>query len=125
MYCVKLRPYMAFYKMQINACNKTFHHILKNEADLILSKFSECGKSKRGIFSTIISEFIGLAYEGILSFLHNRRLKSLHKAVHIMNSKVNTQGNRLIHLEDTMVMYRVYNAEPLEKTHKNCKYITQ
>ena len=34
-YCIKLRPYMAFYKMQINACNKTAHHILKNEVDLI------------------------------------------------------------------------------------------
>ena len=27
-YCIKLRPYMAFYKMQINACNKTAHHML-------------------------------------------------------------------------------------------------
>ena len=27
---------MAFYKMQIKACNVTAHHILKNEADLIL-----------------------------------------------------------------------------------------
>ena len=35
-YCAKLRLYMAFYKMQINACNKTAHHILKNEVDLIL-----------------------------------------------------------------------------------------
>ena len=38
-YCVNLRPYMAFYLMQINACNKTAHHILKNEVDLILPKF--------------------------------------------------------------------------------------
>ena len=38
-YCAKLRPYMAFYKMQINACNKTAHHILKNEVDFILPKF--------------------------------------------------------------------------------------
>ena len=30
-YCAKLRPCMAFYKMQINACNKTAHHIFKNE----------------------------------------------------------------------------------------------
>ena len=28
-YCAKLRPYMIFYKMQINAHNKTAHHILK------------------------------------------------------------------------------------------------
>ena len=47
-FCVKLRPYMAFYKMQINVQNRTAHHILKNEVDLILPKFSEGGKSKRG-----------------------------------------------------------------------------
>ena len=37
-YCVKLRPYMAFYKMQINAHYKTAHHILKNDVDVILPK---------------------------------------------------------------------------------------
>ena len=74
-YCMKLRLYMAFYKMQINAGNKTAHHILKNEVDLILQNFSEGRKSKRGVFSTIISGFVGLAYEGISSFLHNRRHK--------------------------------------------------
>ena len=47
-YCVKCIPYMAFYKMQINLHNKTAHHILKNEVDLILPKFSEGRKSKRG-----------------------------------------------------------------------------
>ena len=36
LYCAKLRPYMAFYKMQIKAPNTTAHHILKNEVDLIL-----------------------------------------------------------------------------------------
>ena len=48
-YCVKPRTYMAFYKMQINMHNKTAQHILKNEVDLILPKFSEGRKSKRGI----------------------------------------------------------------------------
>ena len=42
---------MAFYKMQIKACNITVHHILKNEVDLILPKFYEGQKSKRGVFS--------------------------------------------------------------------------
>ena len=46
---------MSFYKMQINACIKTAHHILKNEVDLILPKFPKGRKSKRGIFSAIIS----------------------------------------------------------------------
>ena len=113
-YCIKLRPYMAFYKMQINVHNKTADHILKNEVDLTLPKFSEDGKSKRGIFSTIISGFIGLAYEGISGFLHNRRHTALHKAVCAMTSKVDIQQNRLIHFENTLVMYGVYIAETLE-----------
>ena len=70
LYCSKLRPYMAFYKMQIKSLNSTAHHILKNEVDLILPKFYEGQKSKRGIFSAIISDFIGLVFKGISSFLH-------------------------------------------------------
>ena len=58
LYCAKLRPYMALYKMQINSHNITAHHILKNEVDLILPKFYEKQKSKRGIFGTLISGFI-------------------------------------------------------------------
>ena len=58
---------------------------------------------------------IGLAYEGISSVLHNRRHKALHKAVKAMETKTNIQFNKLIHLEDFMVTYGVYNAETLEK----------
>ena len=61
---------MSFYKLQINACNKTAHHILKNEVDLIVPKFPEGRKNKRRIFNAIISGFIGLAFNGISSFLH-------------------------------------------------------
>ena len=46
-YCAKLRPYMSFYKMQINAHNKTTHHILKNGVDLILPKFPKGRQSKK------------------------------------------------------------------------------
>ena len=63
----------------------------------------------------LITGFIGLANEGIASFLHNRRHKALHKAVVVMENKVNLQHNKLIHLEDSMIMYGVYNAETLEK----------
>ena len=49
LYCEKLRPCLAFYKMQIEAHNDTAHHILKNEVDLILPKFYEGWKNKRGI----------------------------------------------------------------------------
>ena len=49
LYCNKLRPFMAFYKMQIKACNVTAHHNLKNEVDLILPKFYMEQRNKRGI----------------------------------------------------------------------------
>ena len=39
----------------------------------------------------------------------------MHKAARAMKTKVNTQHNKLIHLGDSMVMYRVYNADTLEK----------
>ena len=67
-YCAKLRPFMAFYKMQIKARNTMAHQILKNEVDLILPKFYTEHTDKRWIFGAIISGFIGLAFEGISSF---------------------------------------------------------
>ena len=113
-YCAKLRPYMVFYKIQINVHNKTAHHILKNKVDLILPKFPKGQKNKRS-FSAIISGFVGLAFKGILSFLHNRRHKALYKAVSAMSIKTDIQRNKLMHLENTIVMYGVYNAETLER----------
>ena len=121
--CNKLRPFMAFYKMQIKACNATVHHILKNEVDLILSKFYTEQRNKREIFGTIISGFIGLAFEGISSFLHHKRHKALHKAVKAMSISTDAQRNKLMHLENTLVMYRIYNAETLEKLVKMVQVI--
>ena len=47
--------------------------------------------------------------------MHNKRQKALHKAVMTMENKVNLQCNKLIHLEDSMVMYGIYNAETSRK----------
>ena len=105
---------MAFYKMQIKACNNTAHHIIKNEVDLILPKVYEGQKSKRGIFSIIISGFIGLVLKAISSFLHHKRHKALHKAVKAMSITMDMQRNKLMHLENTLVMYGIYNTETLE-----------
>ena len=105
---------MEFYKMQIKACNNTAHHILKNEVDLILPKFNEGQKSKRGIFSAIITGFIGLVSKGILSFLHNSRHKASHKAVTAMSVTTDMKRNKLMHLANTIVMYGIYNAGTLE-----------
>ena len=67
------------------------------------------------IITTLVSSFIGLAYEGISSFLHHKCYKVLHKAVIAMDRKVNIQHNKLMQLENSMLMYGIYNAEILEK----------
>ena len=105
---------MAFYKMQIKACNSTAHHILKNEVDLILEKFCEGQKGKRGIFSTIISGFIGLVFEGISSFLHHKGYKTWHKAVKALSVTIDMQKIKLMYLENTLVKYKIYYAATLE-----------
>ena len=109
LYCAKLRPYMAFYKMQINSHNIKTHHILKNKVDLILLKFYEKQKSKRGIFGALISGFIHLA------FLHHQRHNALKKAVKAMSISTDTHRNKLMHLENTLIMHGIYNAETLYK----------
>ena len=96
--------------MQIKSHNLTAHIILKNQVDLILPKFhTEC-RNKRGIFGAIISGFIGLAFKGISSFLHHKRHKALQKAVKAMSISTDAQRNKLMHLENSLIMYRVYNA---------------
>ena len=44
-----------------------------NEISLILPNFSKDRKEKRGIITSLVTGFIGLAYEGISSYLHNKR----------------------------------------------------
>ena len=105
---------MAFYKMQIKAHNAMAHHILNNEVDLILPKFYKGWKNKRQIFSVIITGFIGLAVEGISSFLHHKRHKTLHKVVKAMSISMGGQRNKLMHFKNTLVKYGIYKAKTLE-----------
>ena len=69
-FCKKIDPYMSYSKRQIKSYNNTAHNILRNEIDLILPQISR--KQKCGIITTIVSSIIGLAYEGISSFLHQK-----------------------------------------------------
>ena len=63
------------------------------------------------ISTTLVSSFIGLAYEGISSFLQQKCENTLHKAVNAMSNQANTQCNKLMKLDNIMLMYRIYNAE--------------
>ena len=65
------------------------------------------------VLGGIASSIISLAYEGISSFLHHKRHKALHKAVKVMERKTDLQCNKIHHLEDTMIMYGVYNSDTL------------
>ena len=113
-YCVKIAPSIQYYKKQIEYYNWTATDIMTNEIALMLPTFNKNERQKRGIITSLITGFIGLAYEGISSFLHHRRQKGLQKAVNVMKDKVDIQHNKIFHLEDSMVMYGIYNSDTLE-----------
>ena len=72
-------------------------------------------KQKHGIVTTLVSGFIGLAYGGISSFLQRKCEDTLQKAMIAMNNELNSQCNKLLKLDNTTLMYGIYNAETLEK----------
>ena len=87
---------------------------MANKIALMLPTFNKHERQKREIITSIITGFIGLAYEGISSFLHHRRQKPLQKAINAMKDKVYIQHNKIFHLEDSMAMYGIYNSDTLE-----------
>ena len=82
---------------------------------MILPKFYTEHRNKRGIFGAIILGYIGLAFESISSFLHHKRHNALQRAVKAMSISMDVQRNKLMHLENSLIMYGLYNAETLEK----------
>ena len=117
-YCMKIMPYTQLYQRQIQCYNQKAYDTLTNDIGKILPKFPTNNRQKLGailasILGSIASKVIGLAYEGISSFLHHKRHKALHKAVAVMNKKTDIQHNQIHHLEDTMIMYGVYNSDTL------------
>ena len=65
-YCSKIKPFVFHYNNLIKSYNATVHNILENEIKPLLPQLS---RQKHGIITTLVSGFIGLAYEGISSFL--------------------------------------------------------
>ena len=112
-FCNKVRPFVTYYDKLITLYNNIAYSILEKEIKLLLTQVNR--KQKHGIITTLVSSFIGLAYEGISSFLQHKQNNALHKAVIAMNDKTNIQHNKLMKLDDTMLMYGIYNTEMLEK----------
>ena len=101
-YCNKIKPFVTHYINLIKSYNTTtIYNILENEIRPLLPQVS---RQKHGIITTLVSGFIGLAYEGISSFLQQKCENALQKAVHAMNNQASIQHNRLMKLDDTMLM---------------------
>ena len=117
-YCIKITLYAQIYQRQIQYYNWMASDTLTNDIGKILPKFltdnrQKCGAILVSILGSVASSVIGLAYEGISSFLHHKKHKALHKAVAVMNKKTDAQCNRIHHLENTMIMYGVYNSDTM------------
>ena len=116
-YCNKIKPFVLHYSNLIKSYNDTIYNILENEIKPLLPWIS---RQKCGIVTTLVSGFIGLAYEGISSFLQRKCEDALQKAVFAMNNKADIQHNKLLKLDNTMLMYGIYNADTLEKLINTC-----
>ena len=104
---------MEFYKKHYN---HTAYEVFANEIDLILPAFPRDKRNRRSIIASVISGVIGLAYEGISGFLHHKRQKALHKAIKVIERKADIQSNKIFNLEDTVIMYGIYNSDTLAQS---------
>ena len=112
MYCNTLKPFISYYSKLIKSYNSMVYDLLENNIKPLLPNKP---RHKRGLVTTLVSGFIGLAYEGISSFLQRKQDNALERAVLAMDNENNAQCNKLVKLDNTMLMYGIYNAEMLEK----------
>ena len=97
LYCKNIIPYMHLYKHQVEYYKKMVYGILERDIGMILPKFEDREKNlkqkrhQRQIISPLISGFIGLAYEGISSFLQHKQEKALQQTMHIINKKASIE----------------------------------
>ena len=87
---MKIALYARLYQRLVQYYNRTAYDTLANDIGKILPKFPANKRQRRGailttILGSVASKVIGLACEGISSFLHHKRHKALHKAVAVMN----------------------------------------
>ena len=69
-FCQKIESFVVYYRGLINSYKNTTHTILEMEIKLSLVQVQR--KQKHGIINTLVSSFIGLAYEGLSSFHHHK-----------------------------------------------------
>ena len=107
----KIIPFIYYYKNQVHSYDQRLYNILTKDIPLILSTFKNNKKEKRGIITSLVTGFIGLAFEEISSYLHNKRQKAQLKAFDTIQRTVNLERNKIFHLEDSMIRDGIYNAK--------------
>ena len=80
-YCNKIKPFVSHCSKLIKSYNDTVYNILVNEIRPLLPHIC---KQKCRIISTLVSGFIGLAYEVISSFLQRKHEDALQKAMVVL-----------------------------------------
>ena len=89
-HCQRIVPYITLYQKQVQYYNQTTYNIFQNEINLILPTLNEPNRKKRflsAVLGTVASKIIGLAFEGISSFLHHKKHKVFHKAIKQINER--------------------------------------
>ena len=69
-FCNKVKPFVTYYDKLVNSYNNTAPNILEKEIGLLLPQVKR--KQICGIITTLVLSFIGLAYEGMPSFLQHK-----------------------------------------------------
>ena len=114
-FCSKIIPFIYYYKNQVDSYNQMVYDILtKNILLIYFQHLKKNKKEKRGIITLLVTGFIGLALEELSSYLHNKREKALQKAFDAMERKVDLDKNEIFYLEDSMIMYGIYNAQTVD-----------
>ena len=68
----KIIPFIYYYKKQEDSYNQTVYDILTKEIPLILPTFKKNKKEKTGIITSLVTGFIGFAFEELSIHLHKR-----------------------------------------------------
>ena len=76
-YCNKLKPFVLYYFKLIKSYNSTVYGIIENKIKPLLPQKQ---RQKHGLVTTLVSGFIGLAYEGVSSFLQKKMGQCLEES---------------------------------------------
>ena len=92
------------FDVQYQPYNKTIHYIFLEEILLLLPKFEEPERYKRGTIGILFKAIVGIASEALLVFIRQRKGRALYKALLVMRRQQNFQVNRLEYLEEVMTL---------------------